>query len=93
MEKLDQNIKALVERGKRKGYLTYEEMNRSLPAEGISPDRLDSLLMTIDELGIELFCQHRPGTRGQVCQFADQIGIAFIYKIICAQIYIVDTAG
>ena len=54
MEKLDQNIKALVERGKSRGYLTYEEMNQSLPAEGVSPDRLDTLLMTLDELGIEL---------------------------------------
>ena len=54
MEKLDQNIKALVERGKSKGYLTYEEVNQSLPVEGVSPDRLDNLLMTLDELGIEL---------------------------------------
>ena len=54
MEKLDQNIKALVERGKSKGYLTYEEVNKSLPAEGVSPDRLDTLLMNLDELGIEL---------------------------------------
>ena len=54
MEKLDQNIKALVERGKRKGYLTYEEMNKSLPAEGVSPDRLDTLLMTLDELGVDI---------------------------------------
>ena len=41
MDKLDQNIKALIERGKKDGYLTYEEMNRSLPEEGVSPDRLD----------------------------------------------------
>ena len=54
MEKLDQNIKTLVERGKTKGYLTYEEMNKSLPDEGVSPDRLDTLLMTLDELGIDL---------------------------------------
>ena len=54
MEKLEQNIKTLVERGKRRGYLTYEEMNRSLPVEGVSPDRLDDLLMTLDDLGIDL---------------------------------------
>ena len=54
MEKLDQSIKTLIERGKRKGYLTYEETNRALPEEGVSPDRLDNLLMTLDDLGIEL---------------------------------------
>ncbi len=54
MEKLEQNIKTLLERGKRRGYLTYEEMNRSLPEEGVSPDRLDQLLMTLDDLRIDL---------------------------------------
>ncbi len=47
-------IKALVEKGKKKGYLTYEEMNADLPDEAISPNRLDSLLMTLDDLGVQL---------------------------------------
>jgi len=48
-------IKALIEKGKRKGYLTYEEMNDELPEEAVTPTRLDSLLMTLDEMGINLF--------------------------------------
>ena len=47
-------IRALIEKGKRKGYLTYEEMNEELPEEAVSPTRLDSLLMTLDEMGINL---------------------------------------
>ena len=47
-------IKALIEKGKKKGYLTYEEMNEDLPDEAVSPNRLDSLLMTLDELGVQL---------------------------------------
>jgi len=47
-------IKALIEKGKKKGYLTYEEMNADLPDEAISPNRLDSLLMTLDDLGVQL---------------------------------------
>jgi len=47
-------IKALIEKGKKKGYLTYEEMNDELPDEAITPNRLDSLLMTLDEMGIQL---------------------------------------
>ncbi len=54
MEKLEQNIEILLQRGKRRGYLTYEEINRSLPEEGVSPDRLDHLLMTLDDLRIDL---------------------------------------
>ncbi len=51
---LNSSIKKLIGKGKARGYLTYEEMNEDLPNEAVSPDKLDSLLMTLDELGIEL---------------------------------------
>jgi RNA polymerase primary sigma factor len=47
-------IRALIEKGKKRGYLTYEEMNEELPEEAVTPARLDSLLMTLDEMGINL---------------------------------------
>ena len=47
-------VDALLELGTSRGYLTYEELNEKLPDEVVSPDRLDSLLMTIDEMGIKL---------------------------------------
>jgi RNA polymerase primary sigma factor len=47
---LDTSVKRLIEKGKERGYLTYEEMNDDLPDEAVSPDRLDALLMTLDEL-------------------------------------------
>ncbi len=50
----EQIIKSLIERGKKQGYLTYEEMNETLPDDAVSPNRLDSLLMTLDELGVKL---------------------------------------
>ena len=48
------SIRKLVAKGKERGYVTYEEMNAELPDEAVSPDGLDSLLMSLDELGIEL---------------------------------------
>lgn len=50
----EQQIKKLIEKGRKKGYLTYEEMNNELPEEAISPARLDSLLATLDEIGVSL---------------------------------------
>ena len=50
----DEIINAIVEKGKKIGYLTYEQMNKELPEEAITPNRLDSLLMTLDELGIQI---------------------------------------
>ncbi len=53
-EEVIRRVNALLEDGTRRGYLTYEELNTRLPDEVVSPDRLDSLLMTIDEMGIKL---------------------------------------
>lgn len=51
---IEEKIKDIIEKGKKKGYITYEEMNDELPDQAISPNRLDSLLMTLDELGVQI---------------------------------------
>ncbi|MHC4950345.1 MAG: RNA polymerase sigma factor RpoD [Planctomycetota bacterium] len=53
-EKIEKTIKSIVVKAKEKGFLTYEELNDTLPDEIISPARLDSLLMTFDEMGVQL---------------------------------------
>jgi RNA polymerase primary sigma factor len=53
-EEVDNRVRALLELGTSRGYLTYEELNEKLPDEVVSPDKLDSLLMMIDEMGIRL---------------------------------------
>ena len=50
----ESKIKTMIEKGKKKGYLTYEEMNADLPEELVSPARLDTLLVLLDEMGISL---------------------------------------
>jgi RNA polymerase primary sigma factor len=53
-EEVDIRVKALLDLGTSRGFLTYEELNEKLPDEVVSPDKLDSLLMMIDEMGIKL---------------------------------------
>src|SRR5437762_8790970 len=53
-EEVDNRVNRLLEMGTSRGYLTYEELNEKLPDEVVSPDKLDSLLMMIDEMGIRL---------------------------------------
>jgi len=48
---VEDSLRALLEKGKQRGFVTYEEMNDELPDEGFSPDRLDNLLMTLDDMG------------------------------------------
>ena len=55
MDNLNQKIKHLVQKGKEKGYLTYEELNDMLPDDAdISPEKIDDILMMLDELGVDL---------------------------------------
>src|SRR5205809_5203314 len=53
-EEADNRVRILLELGTSRGFLTYEELNERLPDEVVSPDKLDSLLMMIDEMGIKL---------------------------------------
>jgi len=49
-----QQMKELIEKGERRGFLTYAELNKELPVEAVSPGKLDDLLTTLDEMGISL---------------------------------------
>jgi len=53
-ETFDPDFKLLIEDGRKKGYLTYEEINRVLPDDLVSSQKLDTLLMHLDELGVQL---------------------------------------
>jgi len=50
----EQFIKMLIARGKKRGFLTYEEMNDALPDDAVSPSRLERILGTLDEMGVRL---------------------------------------
>ncbi len=44
----------LIESGKKRGYVTYDELNTLLPDEMVEPDKLDELLVRLDSLGVRL---------------------------------------
>ncbi len=47
-------MKSLIAKGKKKGFLTYEEINESLPDDAVSAKQLEKVLSTLDEMGISL---------------------------------------
>ena len=49
-----EDLKQLISKGKKQGYLTYEELNDALPEGAISPDQIDEMIMVFDELDIEV---------------------------------------
>ena len=47
-------VKQLINLGKEKGFLTYDEVNDVLPAEVVSPDQIDELMGMFGEMDIEI---------------------------------------
>ena len=54
MDHVETDLGQLISHGKTQGFLTYDEVNAYLPDEDVNPDKLDNLLMALDEQGIEL---------------------------------------
>ena len=53
-DKYEDDIQNLIEAGKEKGYLTYNEVNDLIPGDMHSPDDLDDLITTIGTQGIDI---------------------------------------
>jgi RNA polymerase primary sigma factor len=63
--KLDEGLKALLDSGKNKGYLTYSQVNEYLPDDAVNPEKLDQLLLVLEEQGIELIDESEAEEREQ----------------------------
>jgi len=53
-EKIEDTIKQLVTEGRKRGVLTYSEINRILEDQFLPPDRMDQVFMALEDSGIEV---------------------------------------
>lgn len=51
---IEQSVTKLIEQGAVRGYLTWEELNETLPDEAVSPEKLESVLNRIEQSGIKM---------------------------------------
>lgn len=49
-----EDVKQLIDMGKEKGFLTYDEVNDILSPDIVSPDQIDELMMMFGEMDIEI---------------------------------------
>ncbi len=54
MDYSDKDLQELIGKGKLQGYLTYDQVNEYLPDEAVNPEKLDNLLVALEDQGIEL---------------------------------------
>ncbi|MGN6592352.1 MAG: RNA polymerase sigma factor region1.1 domain-containing protein, partial [Terriglobales bacterium] len=72
-DKYEQDIQKLIDAGKEKGYLTYNEVNDLLPGDVNSPDDLDDLITTIGTQGIDIL-EGGPKIAGERDEFEGEEG-------------------
>ena len=50
----DHELEALIATGLSQGYLTFDQVNAFLPDEAVDPEKIDALLVALEEKGIDL---------------------------------------
>src|SRR5947209_16134668 len=80
--KLDDGLKALIDSGKRKGVLTFAQVNEVLPDDAANSERLDQLLQHLEEHGIELIeeseAEEREATPGRGDEGVGEVDLSFL---------------
>jgi len=60
VHKVDETLNQLIILGSKQGHLTFTQVNNYLPNEAVSPEKLDNLLMSLEDLGMEIVADAGP---------------------------------
>jgi RNA polymerase primary sigma factor len=50
----DANVKKLLAKAKRRGYLTYDELNAALPQDQMSSEQIEDVMSAINDMGVQI---------------------------------------
>src|SRR5437764_9353833 len=54
LDTLGAELKKLVQKGKERGYVTYDELNAALPPDQVSSEQIEDTMTMLSELGVNL---------------------------------------
>lgn len=57
VDSLGATVKRLVEKGKERGYITVEELNKALPLEKESSEKIEDIMSSISDMGINIISE------------------------------------
>jgi RNA polymerase primary sigma factor len=60
VHRVDTELQKLIETASEQGFLTFSQVNDYLPDEAINPEKLDHLLMSMEELGLDIVADIAP---------------------------------
>ena len=58
------SIKKLIARAKKRGYITYDELNEALPQDQMSSEQIEDMMSALSEMGINLIENDEPAEEG-----------------------------
>ena len=54
IDSVDASVKKLLENGKERGFVTYDDLNRALPPDDVSSEQIEDTMTQLSELGINV---------------------------------------
>ncbi|MCB2108724.1 MAG: hypothetical protein KDE14_13535, partial [Rhodobacteraceae bacterium] len=54
LDSTNANIKKLIQKAKERGYITYDELNASLPPEEMTSEQIEDVMSMLSEMGINI---------------------------------------
>ena len=65
------SIKKLIARAKKRGYITYDQLNEALPQDQMSSDQLEDIMAALNEMGVNIVENEEQGEDGEGEEEAD----------------------
>ena len=69
-----QQIKTLIAQGKKKGFLTFDEVNKALPSDINKPEQLEEIIDIFDQLNIAIVDSESDGKKLELAEDDDDSG-------------------
>ncbi len=64
------NIKKVIARAKKRGYITYDELNEALPQDQMTSEQIEDIMSALSELGINIVENEEQGEEGEAAPAA-----------------------
>ena len=61
----DADVKKLIARAKKRGYITYDQLNAALPQDQMSSDQLEDIMSALNEMGVNIVENEEQGEDGE----------------------------
>ncbi|MET1046703.1 MAG: RNA polymerase sigma factor region1.1 domain-containing protein, partial [Hyphomicrobium sp.] len=68
----DASIKKVFARAKKRGYITYDELNEALPQDQMASEQIEDVMAALNEMGVNVVENEEAGEEGEQPQQADE---------------------